>query len=494
MTSPIRHILQGPGRANPQLLVHLGALAMVALAVVLTWALWPVMDRNPLLFFLVAVAISAWYGGLGPGLTATAGAVAALYAILLEPEHGLLLDGYNASRLGLFAFACVLLGWFSERRRSAERARNQVDQTFAGLFESASEAIVIVDEQGRIVRVNPAAERMFGYERSELLGQRIELLVPPEARQRHVHHRSRYVAEPRNRPMGRDMELRAVRKDGSEFPVEISLSYVEDNATARVMTLVTDISERKKAEASLEHYQERLRQLAFESLRAEHRERRRIAVDLHDRIGQTLALCQIKLGTLRERVDDAGAGDLDDCVGLVQQSIEDTRTLTFELSPPVLYDLGFGAAMLWLADHMRETHNLEVRVEGDETDVPTMEEELASLVFRSVRELLINAVKHAQAREAGVRMRRSGETFEIEVWDAGVGFDAEAVSRRDSPGARFGLFSIREQMERMGGEINVDSAPGRGTRVRLGVPIGEAARADGAGAAEHALGQRSVGL
>ncbi|MFW6058682.1 MAG: PAS domain S-box protein [Phycisphaeraceae bacterium] len=455
--------------ARPSLLPHLGALAGVVGAVVLTWLCWPLMEHNPLLFFLVAVAVSTWYGGLRPGLTATAGSVAALYVILLDTDRGLLLDGYNAGRLGLFALACLLLSWFSERHQAAERARQRIDRTFGELFESASEAIIIAEEQGHIVRANAAAETMFGYRREQMIGQPIELLIPPSARERHVQHRAAYMSQPRNRPMGRGMDLLACRKDGSEFPVEISLSHVRDGEQMRVMSFITDISERKEAEASLARYQEQLRQLAFESVKAEQRERRQIAVELHDRIGQALALCQIKLGGLQPHITGPAADELSSCIALVQHAVDDTRSLTFELSPPVLYDLGLKAAVLWLADQMREEHCFEVAVEAE--PLPSLDDELAALLFRSVRELLMNAVKHAQVAQATVRLDCTAEGLRIEVADDGIGFDLAATRRRRASEAGFGLLSIYEQIERVGGAVNIDAAPGRGTRVCITVPL-----------------------
>ena len=129
-----------------------------------------------------------------------------------------------------------------------EEALRDSERRAHALLEAASEGVVIVDTAGRIVMVNAKTEEMFGYGRGELLGQPLEVLVPSRHRESHVHHRRSFVAEPRKRPMGRGLDLAGCRKDGTEFPVEISLSYIETEKGVQALGLVTDITERLAAE------------------------------------------------------------------------------------------------------------------------------------------------------------------------------------------------------------------------------------------------------
>jgi signal transduction histidine kinase len=161
---------------------------------------------------------------------------------------------------------------------------------------------------------------------------------------------------------------------------------------------------------------------------------------------------------------------------LIEQMIHDTRSLTFELSLPVLYELGFEAAVEWFAKHVRSQHGIKVDVQQDLLPIP-MDDEIKVLLFRSVRELMINIVKHAQARNARVTIRREGNDVNIEVEDDGVGIkDVPRDARLGSNGG-FGLFSIRERLHYLGGRVQVESGNGRGTRVTLMVPLQHAKKA-----------------
>ncbi len=271
-------------------------------------------------------------------------------------------------------------------------------------------------------------------------------------------------------PWATGRDLHACRKDGSTFSVEISLSYVRDEHGLKVMAFVVDITERKQAEATIQKYQQRLQDMAFDLALARQRESRRIAVELHDRLGQDLALAQIKLAGFRKELEAKPADTgLDEGINLVEQAIESTRTLTFELCPPILYDLGLDAAVASLADEMYEQRGFRIELEADDA-AGVVRGEQACLLFRIVRELLMNASKYAKTHRAVVRLEQRDDRLEITVADEGVGFEPAKVIDREADHHGFGLFSIREQVERLKGEMRIDAAPGRGTRVQIDVP------------------------
>ena len=226
-------------------------------------------------------------------------------------------------------------------------------------------------------------------------------------------------------------------------------------------------AEYKQAEERLLEYQAQLRSLASELTLTEERERRRLATDLHDRIGQTLAVSKIKLGALGTSAASTDfAGPLDEVRELIDQTIQDTRSLTFELSLPVLYELGFKAAMEWLAEQIQEQHGVRVELES-EGQVRLSDEGLRVLLFRAVQELLVNVVKHAQAHTAKVSVREDGDSIRIEVEDDGIGFEPSKAGRNGG----FGFFSVRERLRFLGGDFDVESEPGRGTRAVLVAPL-----------------------
>lgn len=231
-----------------------------------------------------------------------------------------------------------------------------------------------------------------------------------------------------------------------------------------------EIVEHQQVEQRLSRYRQELRELAAQLTRTEERERRQIAQELHDHIGQSLALAKIKLGVLREAARSCGfADDLRTVQELVGRTIADTRSLIFEISPPVLHEFGLAAALDWLAERFQREHGLAVAVEVD-IDSRPVDDELRGALFRSARELLANVARHARAHRARLVLRRVDSILELRVEDDGVGFDAdraEALAVRDGG---FGLFSIRERLEGLGGAMTVDSRPGGGTRVTLSVP------------------------
>jgi signal transduction histidine kinase len=201
----------------------------------------------------------------------------------------------------------------------------------------------------------------------------------------------------------------------------------------------------------------------------EERERRRIANDLHDHIGQTLALSKIKLGELRESVSPSLVKPLGEIHELIEQTIQYTRSLTFELSPPILYELGFEAAVEWLAEQIQEKHGISVDFEDDLQPKP-VGKEMRILLFKAVGELLMNVIKHAQAHKAKVAIRREGCNIRITVEDDGIGFYIPEASQLAGVGG-FGLFSIRERLRHFGGSLQIQSGPRRGTLMTLLAPI-----------------------
>jgi signal transduction histidine kinase len=242
--------------------------------------------------------------------------------------------------------------------------------------------------------------------------------------------------------------------------------------------LRSEITERKKAEEKLLIYQKQLRSLASELSLAEERLRRRIAMDVHDHVGQNLAISKIKIESLRESATSPElAEDLEEIRDLISQTIESTRSLTFELSPPVLYELGFEAAVEWLVRQTRQQHGLSTEFKGDGQTKP-LDNNVRILLFQAVRELLVNVVKHAQAHNVTVSTRRVGNEIRVSVNDDGVGFDISQTGSHDYKTGGFGLFSIRERLGHIGGRLEVESKPGVGTRVTLTAPIDQESQND----------------
>jgi signal transduction histidine kinase len=228
---------------------------------------------------------------------------------------------------------------------------------------------------------------------------------------------------------------------------------------------VCDATARKHAEHEVKRYQERLRSLMADLLLAEERERRRLAIDLHDGLSQTIALAQIKLSALRLSMNGKLKKSLDEIEMLIDQTNHTARAISFELSPPVLHDLGLEPALQWLVENIQARYGLEVVLEDDGKPKPA-DEKTRIILFRSIRELLINAAKHAGARRVHLRLKREEDQLNASVEDDGIGMEADVTTSQGS-----GLFSIHERLRHVGGSMRIESTPGRGTKVRLCAPL-----------------------
>lgn len=247
-----------------------------------------------------------------------------------------------------------------------------------------------------------------------------------------------------------------------------------------IYLLNQEIGVRKRAESQVAAYQENLRSLASSLSLAEERERRRLAVYLHDQIGHTLALANIKLGELQKALPGQcpgfPAGELEKTGALLEQAIRDTHSLTFKISSPILYELGLEAALEWLTEQIQKDHGLSTRFVSDGQPKP-LDDDVRVLLFQAVNELLVNVVKHARAQNVEVSMRREGGHLKVEVGDDGMGFRMPQAGPSLRERCGFGLFSIRERLRPCGGLLEVQSEPGAGTHVILTVPLTDAADA-----------------
>lgn len=388
--------------------------------------------------------------------------------------------------------AIIGIGYDVTERKRAEQALRRGEQQLRELVHLCGGIIVRVDLSGRVSFFNEYAEQFYGYAHDQAVGRPIVgLLVPPtddperdsaelvrrmlanpeqfayrEAASTLADGRQAWVAwanKPLHRPDGQVEDVLCIGIDITEH------KRAEDQLQALNQTLEQRVAERT---AVAEHRTAQLRALASELTHVEQRERRRLAEILHDHLQQLLVAAKLNLGLLHGQVDEGGPRHvLRQVEELLNESIYTARSLTVELSPPVLYDSGLVAALRWLARQMQAKHGLRVSVDADESAAPAAED-IRVLLFQSVREALFNVVKHARTDEAHVSIERCGDRQVcVRVRDAGAGFDPAAAQQHADLAGGMGLFSIQERLSLVGGRLEVASAPGRGTTITMLAPL-----------------------
>lgn len=405
-----------------------------------------------------------------------------IHAVMKKDPHlvsiiitgkGTIQTAVEAMKTGAFDYLLKPIEWkllkpVLSRAMEVRRLREAEEKYRSVVEDYQTELICRFLPDGTLTFVNEVCCRYFKKTYQELVGRTFQPFIPEqdyEALKRHsaAMNVNNPVSTVEHRVIAPDGEIRWLRWTHRAI-------FNEQGRIIEFQSLGRDITDRKQAEEKIRYYQKQLRSLASELSLTEERERRLLAIELHDNIGQTLAIAKIKLGALRESVSSPGLLErVNEIHNLIEQTIQNTRALTFELSPPILYELGFGPAIEWLAEQIRDQHGIQIDFEDDRKPRP-MSDETRALLFKSVRELLINVIKHAQARNAKVSIRSDGDDMRIDVEDDGIGFYARE-SGSDQRSIGFGLFSIRERLEHLGGRLKVESDPGRGTRITMVLPL-----------------------
>ncbi|MGB5814233.1 MAG: PAS domain S-box protein [Thermoanaerobaculia bacterium] len=347
-------------------------------------------------------------------------------------------------------------------------ARKQAEEMTRALLHSASQAVVAIDRSGRIVFENPTAQEMFGYSSEDLRQLTIEALIPERLRDTHVAHRDSFLPKGGTRPMGIGLELIARRKDGTEFPVEVSLSSVETSEGQLAVSFVSDISERRRLEENIRQ-REKLTALADGLLQGQEEERSRVARRLHDTVSQELAMLSVEMGLLSREVPEEERSVRDEMARLrerIVQVSDGIRDLSHRLHPAELEELGLVSTLRshadWLAKH--EGIRVDLVVEKEPASIPST---IGLALYRVTQEALRNVVKHSGVEEAKVSLADADAGLRLSITDQGVGFDAERVSAH----AGLGLVSMEERIRLLGGQLKITSMPEQGTKLEVFVPI-----------------------
>jgi two-component system, LuxR family, sensor kinase FixL len=350
----------------------------------------------------------------------------------------------------------------TDSRRKTEALRESSNRLQA-ILDTAVEGIITINERGIIESVNAATQKIFGYTPIELIGQNIRMLMPSPFSEEHDQYLANYRHTGRPKIIGIGREVSARRKDDSVFPIDLAVSEIVLADRSIFTVFVRDITERKQAEQTAREFGGRL-------LHAQEAERARLARELHDDITQRLAMLAIEAGCVETGRDGAGRSETMREVrdGLVRLS-EDVHSLSYRLHPALLEDLGLADALRAECERFSRQESFSVEVNLEEIPAETSPD-TGLCLFRVTQEALRNVVRHARAQAAVVSLRPWDGGLQLAVTDTGAGFDPGQQRQRPS----LGLASMQERVRLLGGELEIESAPGQGTTILAWVPLGKA--------------------
>jgi PAS domain S-box-containing protein len=370
--------------------------------------------------------------------------------------------------LGAGVFLVVRLGLRSESQRVA---LGQVEARLEAVVDSAMDAIITVDAGQRVVLFNRAAESIFRCRREDALGGTLDRFIPARFRGAHHGHIESFGhTGVTSRKMGDATTLWALRADGTEFPIEASISQAGTDAGRFFTVILRDVTRRKEYEDQLQRQQGELRELSARVLEAREEEKTLIARELHDELGQLLTALKMDLAWLRERLpagESALAGKAGEMNALVDRTVTSVRRISAELRPLMLDDLGLPDAVTWLSDDFAARSGVRVNARIRLEEAGDIARPVANTLYRVLQESLTNIARHAQAKLAWVTLDCDGAVLRLEVEDDGRGIDEAALAKSRSLGVK----GMRERVRYLGGTLEIGRAPRGGTRVLVRLPL-----------------------
>jgi len=341
-------------------------------------------------------------------------------------------------------------------RKKAERMLEESESQLRAILNTAADAIITIDRHGKIVGANPAAERMFGYEENELVGQNVNILMPPPYCDEHENYLMRYVETGEKHIIGSGRELIHLRKDGSTFQAELAVS---EAIPGKLFTgIIRDVSRRKELEK--------------EVIEAEAREQRRIGQDIHDGIGQELTGLRYMAHTHAETLAKKGieeAGIAQRISGWLELLQRNLRAVSRELVPVEIDAHGLVYALQNLASRTSQCHTVECELIS-QPPVVIDDPELATHLFRIAQEAVHNSVRHANASRITIQLECDDHCVRLMVTDNGVG-----IGRQQHASSGLGLSSMHYRAGLIQAQINITDAPAGGTRLTCAAPINQIA-------------------
>jgi PAS domain S-box-containing protein len=356
-------------------------------------------------------------------------------------------------------------------RKLAQEARRESELRYRSLFQESMDAVIITSRDGKFIDMNQSIIDTLGYTREELMRMDIRMLyVYPKDRKRFQDaiEREGFV---------RDYEVKFRKRDGTELDClfTATIRRAEDGTVLGYQGIIRDITDRKKANEALRESEKQLRYLSSQLLSAQESERKRIARELHDGIGQSMSAIKFSVeNTVRQMDKSTTGGDIQTLkalIPLIQSSIEEVRKIGMALRPSTLDDLGILATISWFCREFQTIYSgirVEKQIEIQEDEMP---DTLKTIIYRVLQESLNNVAKHSEADQVSLSLRKTEGGLELAIEDNGVGFDLEDMLSGESSRRGLGLASMRERTELSGGSFAIQSVRGEGTIVRALWPV-----------------------
>lgn len=346
----------------------------------------------------------------------------------------------------------------AQSSRDSQHLHNIGEERFRALFQSYVAGMIVGDIEGNITDANQTFLEIVGYQHDDL-PLRWDKMTPP----RWYSMDEKKIEEFMSTGQTVMWEKEYWHKRGHPIPIMVGVARLPGTEIEWV-GIAIDLTEKKRAEKQLIEQQEQLRALTSKLSLAEQQERRRIATGLHDHVGQTLAMIKVQLGQLSQsNVDIETKNAVDNIRDLVNSAIDSTRTLTFELSSSLLYELGLEEALHQLSENLQEHYGIQFDFRGDNAPTPLGEDERVVL-YQASTELMFNIAKHSQADNAMVSIRRVNNQVEISIADDGIGFKNSLGAGAFNGGNGYGLFNVNERLRHIDADFEVNSKPGHGTQ------------------------------
>jgi PAS domain S-box-containing protein len=353
---------------------------------------------------------------------------------------------------------------------SAEKLK-ETEVKYSALLEALLVGVYMC-EANEIIFVNNQFAEMLGYTKDELLAMNLMDVIYPEDRANFITVCG--MPAPGEYAEG-EFEVRGVRKNGDIIYLSGRNTIIEFNDKKGFLGNITDITRRKEAEKELQRSEEDLRILSTQLLSAEERERKRIARDIHDSIGQAFSAIKFSIENsllaIGEKSYLTAQKALENLIPLTQQSIDEVRRIIMDLRPSTLDDLGLIATISWFSRELEAIYTdiqIEKEINLEEADIPRS---LKTVIYRILQEALNNAAKHNNKNIIRIQLKKHADRLKLVIEDKGVGFDLEQQQAKLPNEKGMGLTSMKERAQLSGGTFTIHSAPGKGTRIDIGWPL-----------------------